>query len=99
MQVNLMGSVYVAKYASVVMAKNKALNDKGEKGLILFVSSNMAVQGTKGMFAYSATKGAINGMLMPMARDLGKFGIRVMAVAPGLFNTPMPTLGTRYKGE
>ena len=51
------------------------------------------------MFAYSATKGAINGMLMPMARDLGKFGIRVMAVAPGLFNTPMPTLGTSYKGN
>ena len=42
MQVNLMGSVYVAKYASVVMAKNKPINDKGEKGLILFVSSNLA---------------------------------------------------------
>ena len=42
MQVNLMGSVYVAKYAAIVMAKNKPLNDKGEKGLILFVSSNMA---------------------------------------------------------
>ena len=42
MQVNLMGSVYVAKYASIVMAKNTALNERGEKGLILFVSSNMA---------------------------------------------------------
>ena len=51
------------------------------------------------MFAYSATKGAINGMLMPMARDLGKFGIRVLAVAPGLFNTPMPSLGTNYKDQ
>ena len=49
------------------------------------------------MVAYSAAKGAINGMLMPMARDLGKFGIRVAAVAPGLFDTPMPKLGSSFK--
>ena len=48
------------------------------------------------MVAYAATKGAINGMLIPMARDLGKFGIRVVAISPGIFDTPMPKLGSNF---
>ena len=86
-QINLMGSVYVAKYASIAMSKNKAVN--GEKGVILFVSSVAAEEGEHGQAAYSASKGAVNGMVLPMARDLGKFGIRVLAIAPGAFDTPM----------
>ena len=87
--INVFGSMYVAKYAAVAMAKNKAVNEKGEKGLILFVSSVAAEEGQRGQVAYSASKGAINGMLLPMARDLGRFGIRVLALAPGTFKSPM----------
>jgi NAD(P)-dependent dehydrogenase (short-subunit alcohol dehydrogenase family) len=88
-KINLLGSAYVAKYSAVAMSKNTAVNERGEKGLILFVSSVAAEEGQRGQVAYGATKGAINGMVVPMARDLGKFGIRVVAVAPGIFATPM----------
>ena len=87
--INVYGSMYVAKYASVIMAKNQPMNERGEKGLILFVSSVAAEEGQRGQVAYSATKGAINGIVMPMARDLGKYGIRVAAIAPGIFHTPI----------
>ena len=53
------------------------------------VSSVAAEEGQRGQTAYSSTKGAINGIVLPMARDLGKFGIRVVAVAPGIFQTPL----------
>ena len=87
--INLWGTIYVAKYASVLMAKNTAVNERGEKGVILFVSSVAAEEGQRGQVAYSATKGALNGMTLPMARDLGKYGIRVAAIAPGIFETPL----------
>ena len=88
-EINVYGSIYVAKYASAVMAKNQPLNDRGEKGVLLFVSSVAAEEGQRGQVAYSATKGAINGIVLPMARDLGKFGIRCVAIAPGIFHTPL----------
>ncbi len=88
-KINLYGSAYVAKYSAVAMSKNKPINEMGEKGVIIFVSSVAAEEGQRGQVAYSATKGAINGMVLPMARDLGKFGIRVAAVAPGIFATPL----------
>ncbi len=53
------------------------------------ISSVAADEGLRGQSAYSASKGAINGMVMPMARDLGKFKIRVVAIAPGIFMTPI----------
>ena len=89
MAINVLGSVYVAKYAAVAMSKNKAVNEQGEKGVILFVSSVAAQEGQRGQAAYGASKGAINGIVLPMARDLGKLNIRVAAVAPGIFATPM----------
>jgi 3-hydroxyacyl-CoA dehydrogenase/3-hydroxy-2-methylbutyryl-CoA dehydrogenase len=88
MDINVYGSVYVAKYAAIAMAKNTP-NDKGEKGVILFVSSIAAEEASMGQTAYGASKGAINGILIPMARDLGKYNIRVAAIAPGTFKTPM----------
>ena len=87
-RINVFGSAYVAKHAAVAMSKNTA-TEQGEKGLILFVSSVAAEEGQRGQVAYGGSKGAINGMVMPMARDLGKFGIRVAAIAPGIFETPM----------
>jgi NAD(P)-dependent dehydrogenase (short-subunit alcohol dehydrogenase family) len=89
MEINVYGSAYTAKYAAVAMAKNQPINDRGEKGVIIFVSSVAAEEGQRGQVAYASSKGAINGMVMPMARDLGKYGIRVLAIAPGLFETPM----------
>ena len=88
-EINVYGSIYVAKYCAVVMSKNQPINDKGEKGVIMFVSSVAAEEGQRGQVAYSSTKGAINGIVLPMARDLGKFGIRVVAIAPGIFMTPL----------
>lgn len=87
--VNVYGSVYVAKYAAVAMSKNEGRGKNGEKGVIIFVSSVAAEEGAKAQVAYSASKGALNGMVMPMARDLGKYGIRVSAIAPTIFQTPM----------
>ena len=89
MAINVLGSMYVAKYAAVVMSKNKPVNEQGEKGVILMVSSVAAQEGQRGQAAYGASKGAINGIVLPMARDLGRFNIRVAAVAPGIFATPM----------
>ena len=84
-----MGSVYVAKYCSIHMSKNKPFNDRGEKGVILFVSSVAAEEGQRGQIAYSASKAALNGLCLPMARDLGRYNIRVAAIAPGIFESPM----------
>ena len=89
MNINVMGSVYMAKYAAVAMSKNKPVGEQNEKGVILFVSSVAAEEGQRGQIAYGASKGAINGIVLPMARDLGKYGIRAAAIAPGIFATPM----------
>ena len=78
----------MAKYAAVAMAKNQ-IKENGERGVIIFVSSIAAEDGQRGMVAYSASKGAINGLVLPMARDLGRYGIRAVAIAPGIFTTPM----------
>lgn len=91
-KINVFGSVHVAKYASMAMSKNKPIGDKNEKGVIIFVSSVAAYEGQKGQVAYSASKAALNGMVMPMARDLGKYNIRVNAIAPGIFESPMSAL-------
>ena len=87
--VNLLGAIYVAKYAAVQMAKNAAINEQGEKGVILFVSSVQAREGQRAQTGYSASKGAVSGLVLPMARDLGRYGIRALAIAAGTFDTPM----------
>ncbi len=61
----------------------------GERGVIVNVASVAGLEGQKGQTVYSASKGAIIGMTLPMARDLGKYKIRVMTIAPGIFMTPM----------
>ena len=81
-----MGSMYVVKHASIQMAKNKT---GAEAGVIVLVSSTQAKEGQRAQTAYSASKGAIDGMLLPMARDLGKYKIRAVAIEAGLFETPM----------
>jgi len=89
LNVNVVGSFNVAKAAAAVMVKQQPLNDKGERGLIINVASVAGYEGQKGQTIYGGTKGAIIGMTTPLARDLGKYGIRVMTIAPGIFATPM----------
>ena len=86
--VNLIGSFNVAKAAAAVMQHNAA-NAEGERGAIVNTASVAAFEGQVGQAAYSASKGGVVGMTLPMARELSRFGIRVMTIAPGIFWTPM----------
>ncbi|WP_370228319.1 SDR family NAD(P)-dependent oxidoreductase [Cognatishimia sp.] len=86
--INLVGSFNVARLASEAMARNTPEPD-GARGVIINTASIAAMDGQKGQAAYAASKGGIVGLSLPMARDLSKQGIRVMAIAPGIFKTPM----------
>ena len=86
--VNLVGSFNVAKSAADLMQHNEP-NEDGERGVIVNTASVAAFEGQIGQAAYSASKAGIVGMTLPMARELSRFGIRVMTVAPGIFWTPM----------
>ena len=86
--VNLVGSFNVAKAAASVMQHN-APGEDGERGVIINTASVAAYEGQIGQAAYSASKGGVISMTLPMARELSRFGIRVMTVAPGIFWTPM----------
>ena len=87
-QINLVGSFNVAKAAANPMQHN-APGEDGERGVIVNTASVAAYEGQIGQAAYSASKGGVVGMTLPMARELARFGIRVMTVAPGVFWTPM----------
>lgn len=86
--INLVGSFNVARLAAEAMAENKPEED-GARGVIINTASIAAMDGQKGQAAYAASKGGIVGLSLPMARDLARLGIRVMAIAPGIFKTPM----------
>ncbi len=86
--INLTGTFNVVRYASLAMSQNEP-NVDGERGVIVNTSSGAAWQGQVGQAAYSASKAAVIGMTLPVARDLAQHGIRVVAVAPGLFETAM----------
>jgi NAD(P)-dependent dehydrogenase (short-subunit alcohol dehydrogenase family) len=87
-QVNLVGTFNVMRLAAQAMEKN-APNADGERGVIINTASIAAFEGQVGQAAYSASKAGIVGMTLPAARELAKLGIRVMAIAPGVFETPM----------
>ncbi len=87
-RVNLIGTFNVSRLAAAAMAKN-APGEDGERGVIINTSSVAAYDGQIGQVPYSAAKAAVAGMTLPMARELSKLGIRVMAIAPGLFHTPL----------
>jgi NAD(P)-dependent dehydrogenase (short-subunit alcohol dehydrogenase family) len=86
--VNLVGSFNVAKAGAALMQGNDAGED-GERGVIVNTASVAAYEGQIGQAAYSASKGGVVGMTLPMARELARFGIRVATIAPGIFWTPM----------
>ncbi|KAI6653534.1 hypothetical protein LOD99_3429 [Oopsacas minuta] len=88
-QVNVIGTFNTVRLAALAMSKNDAYTPDGERGVIVNTASVAAFEGQKGQAAYSASKGAIAGMTLPLSRDLAKHGIRVCTIAPGLFMTPM----------
>jgi NAD(P)-dependent dehydrogenase (short-subunit alcohol dehydrogenase family) len=71
------------------MSKQEPLNAKGERGVLVHTGSIAGEEAIRGQVGYGASKGGIKGMVMPMARDLGRFGIRVVNIAPSPFDTPM----------
>lgn len=87
--VNLLGSFHCASQAAAGMITADAINDDGERGVIISTASVAAYEGQVGQVAYAASKGGIVGMTLPMARDLSRDGVRVVAIAPGLFKTPL----------
>lgn len=87
-QVNLVGTFNAIRLAAAAMAKNQP-NADGERGVIVNTASVAAFDGQIGQAAYSASKGGVVGMTLPIARDLASIGIRVCTIAPGTFETPM----------
>jgi NAD(P)-dependent dehydrogenase (short-subunit alcohol dehydrogenase family) len=88
--VNLIGSFNMTRLAADAMSRG-APNAGGERGVIVFTASVAAFDGQVGQAAYAASKGGLVAMTLPIARELARFGIRVMTIAPGIFQTPMMT--------
>ncbi|RWA51203.1 3-hydroxy-2-methylbutyryl-CoA dehydrogenase [Cupriavidus sp. UYMSc13B] len=86
--VNLTGTFNVIRHAALAMSANEA-DEAGERGVIVNTASGAAKAGQMGQAAYSASKAGVIGMTLPIARDLGEHGIRVMSIAPGLFESAM----------
>lgn len=87
--INLIGTFNVIRLAALAMEHNEPSGIDGERGIIINTASVAAYDGQIGQAAYSASKGGIVGMTLPIARDLARSGIRVMTIAPGLFETPL----------
>ncbi|WP_227370014.1 SDR family NAD(P)-dependent oxidoreductase [Halomonas sp. M20] len=87
--INLIGTFNVLRLAAAAMAKNPPEGEDGERGVIVDTASIAAFDGQVGQAAYSASKAGVAGMTLPLARELSRQGIRVMTIAPGVFETPM----------
>lgn len=87
--VNLIGSFNVLRVAAAQMAKQAPIDEDGQRGVIINTASIAAYEGQIGQVAYSASKGGVVGMTLPLARDLSSLGIRVNTIVPGLIHTPM----------
>jgi NAD(P)-dependent dehydrogenase (short-subunit alcohol dehydrogenase family) len=90
-RINLIGTFNVVRLTATEMLKN-APNEEGERGVIINTASIAAFDGQIGQAAYSASKGGVVGMTLPIARDLARDGIRCVTIAPGTFDTPMLAL-------
>jgi NAD(P)-dependent dehydrogenase (short-subunit alcohol dehydrogenase family) len=86
--VNLIGTFNVTRLSAEAMSQGEP-NEAGERGVIINTASVAAFEGQIGQAAYSASKGGVVGMTLPIARELARYGIRVVTIAPGLFDTPM----------
>ncbi|MDF1653615.1 MAG: SDR family NAD(P)-dependent oxidoreductase [Coxiellaceae bacterium] len=87
--INLIGTFNIVRLVSAQMSQQQPQTDSGERGVIINTASVAAFEGQIGQAAYSASKGGIVAMALPIARELERFGIRVMTIAPGIMSTPM----------
>jgi NAD(P)-dependent dehydrogenase (short-subunit alcohol dehydrogenase family) len=87
--VNLTGTFNVARIVAHRLTGTGPLNEDGERGVIINIASVVAQDGPIGQAAYAASKAGVQGLALPMARDLAPYGIRVMTIAPGMFETPL----------
>jgi len=87
-QINLIGTFNVTKESAAIMQLNDA-DENGDRGVVISTASIAAFEGQIGQAAYSASKGGVVGMMLPLAREFAQFGIRVNTIAPGIFLTPM----------
>jgi NAD(P)-dependent dehydrogenase (short-subunit alcohol dehydrogenase family) len=87
--INLIGTFNVASQCAALMAAHPPLDHDGARGVIINTASVAAFEGQIGQIAYAASKGGVAALTLPMARDMARSGVRVMAIAPGLFLTPM----------
>jgi NAD(P)-dependent dehydrogenase (short-subunit alcohol dehydrogenase family) len=88
-RVNLTGTFNVCRVAAHAMIGLDPINEDGERGAIVNIASVVAEDGPVGQVAYAASKAGVQGMTLPMARDLAPYGIRVVTIAPGMFHTPL----------
>jgi len=88
LNINVAGTFNVIRWACHIMADNQP-DAQGQRGVIINTASVAAYEGQIGQVAYAASKGAIVSMTLPLARDLSNMGVRVCAIAPGIFHTPM----------
>jgi len=86
--INTLGTFLLDRAAAAIMQDNAPEAD-GERGLLIHTASVAAFEGQIGQVAYATSKAAVAGMVLPLARELARFGIRVMGIAPGIFGTPM----------
>ncbi|KAK6209105.1 hypothetical protein LQW54_006558 [Pestalotiopsis sp. IQ-011] len=94
MNVNLRGTIDLVRQAVVHIAKSEPSESDGERGIVIMVASSAAFDGQKGQVSYSASKGAVTAMTLPMTRDLARYGIRVVTIAPSLFASRMTSMMT-----
>jgi 3-hydroxyacyl-CoA dehydrogenase / 3-hydroxy-2-methylbutyryl-CoA dehydrogenase len=90
--INLRGTVDLVRQCLVHLTKTEPVGDDQERGVVIMVSSVAAFDGQMGQVAYSASKGAVASMTLPMTRDLARYGIRCVTIAPGVFDSRMTAL-------
>lgn len=92
MNVNVRGTIDLVRQCLPHMAKSTPVGEDGERGIVIMVASSAAFDGQPGQVAYSASKGAIASLTLPMTRDLARYGIRVVTIAPSLFDSRMTSM-------
>ena len=97
LNINLRGTLDLTRQALPYMANAKPDGPNGEKGVIIMIASSAAFDGQMGQVAYAASKGAVASLMLPLARDLSRYGIRAVTIAPALFDSNMTKMSSKVK--